>query len=298
MNRIPVFYSDAQVHDAGSFSKSPLKPGLLVRKIALDPCFEVIDPVVSITAEELYLVHDDHHVDAVLSAEIEDGFGNRSLKSIDAIKHTVGNLVQSARFAVSSNPIVWSLTSGFHHAGHNFCGGYCTFDALTLAAEELHRARNLKTLIIDEDAHYGNGCVNIIAMRGMEDYCRYHQSSHTHGDPGAEGATGRYGRELNKLLDEFKPDLILYQAGADNWVGDPLGGSLTMQQLYLRDLITFQAASDRDIPVVVNLAGGYADHYDDTLTIHMNTGEAMKEVFLGQAGNPIYPISAVVLENM
>jgi hypothetical protein len=71
-----------------------------------------------------------------------------------------------------------------------------------------------------------------------------------------------------------------------------------MQQLYLRDLITFQAASDRDIPVVVNLAGGYADHYDDTLTIHMNTGEAMKEIYLGQAGVPLYPIPAVVLENM
>ena len=73
----------------------------------------------------------------------------------------------------------------------------------------------------------------------------------------------------------------MYQAGADDWIGDPLGGTNTVAQLYQRDVATFTLAKRRGIPVVCNLAGGYAENFQDTLCIHLNTGEAMKEVYLG-----------------
>ena len=75
----------------------------------------------------------------------------------------------------------------------------------------------------------------------------------------------------------------MYQAGADAWAGDPLNcGGLTIGELYQRDIITLHVAKQLEIPIVVNLAGGYAENYEDTLRIHQNTGEALKEVFLGR----------------
>jgi len=41
----------------------------------------------------------------------------------------------------------------------------------------------------------------------------------------------------------------------------------------------FQAARDGHIPVMVTLAGGYAQHVEDTVTIHSNTVIAAKEAF-------------------
>jgi acetoin utilization deacetylase AcuC-like enzyme len=293
MNTIKVFYNDKQLHDAVSFSKSPMKPGLLIRRIALDEAYSVEQSFSAATADHLKLVHDLGYVDDVLNGDLANGFGNRSKKDAEAICYTVGNLLQAVEYAYLHDTVGWSLTSGFHHACHGSNGGFCTFDALTLAAKELFLDVGVKTLIIDEDAHYGNGCADIINMLNMGHYCRYMQSAHTHNDNNLLS----YARHIRSVVEQFEPGMILYQAGADNWVGDPLGGSLTMQELYQRDLITLSIAKEYNIPIVVTLAGGYAENYEDTLRIHLNTGEAMKAVYLGQEGNPVYPVHAVELEH-
>lgn len=59
---------------------------------------------------------------------------------------------------------------------------------------------------------------------------------------------------VNQLAD---CDLILYQAGADSHIDDPLGGFLTTEQIKQRDAIVFREAKCWDIPLVWNLAGGY-----------------------------------------
>lgn len=288
---IPVFYSDAQVHDACSYSQSPLKPGLMARKIALDPAFEIKGGLIdAVASDRLALTHDLGHVKALIAGEKADGFGNKSKKDNRAIRTTVGNYLAAAEWAVAGKReggeadiihpgAVWSLTSGFHHAGYDSCEGFCTFNALNLAAAELSKYRGINSMIIDGDAHYGNGCVDIIRRCDQTDYLRYIQLGIDHG---AGWNPSIYRAAIEKAIEAHNPGLIMYQAGADAWVGDPLGGFLTMDELYARDLITLQAAKQREIPIVVNLAGGYAAHYEDTLTIHLNTGEAMKEVFLGR----------------
>jgi len=68
-----------------------------------------------------------------------------------------------------------------------------------------------------------------------------------------------------------------------------------MSELYQRDITVFSVAKQAGIPVVVNLAGGYADDYEHTLQIHMNTGEALKEVYLGR-GCATIPVDVVQQE--
>jgi acetoin utilization deacetylase AcuC-like enzyme len=85
---------------------------------------------------------------------------------------------------------------------------------------------------------------------------------------------------LSSGLRQFSPDLICYIAGADPYREDQLGGlSLTMGGLKRRDLLVFQVAKTRGIPVMVTFAGGYARRIEDTVTIHCNTIIAAKEVF-------------------
>jgi acetoin utilization deacetylase AcuC-like enzyme len=77
---------------------------------------------------------------------------------------------------------------------------------------------------------------------------------------------------LSNGLGQFEPELICYVAGADPYREDQLGGlDLTIEGLKQRDEMVFRAARARNIPVMVTLAGGYAIHLEDTVTIHCNT---------------------------
>ena len=85
---------------------------------------------------------------------------------------------------------------------------------------------------------------------------------------------------LSSALRQFQPQLISYVAGADPYQEDQLGGlNLTIEGLKRRDEFVFRLAKTRGIPVMVTLAGGYAQDVNDTITIHANTVVAAKEVF-------------------
>jgi len=66
-------------------------------------------------------------------------------------------------------------------------------------------------------------------------------------------------------------DLLLYQAGADPHVNDPLGGWLTTEQLRERDRRVFTTCRDMRLPIAWNLAGGYQTNLRKVLDIHDNT---------------------------
>lgn len=287
--QIPYFFTEKQVHDACSFSKSPMKPQLVQRTIQGDSTFHHVSSGIigPIEPSRMKLVHTERYVDGLMAGEIADGFGNKSKKDFQAIRTTVGNFVTAAEYALGRD-VVWSLTSGFHHARHNGGGGFCTINALMLSAFELQKFHDARTLIVDEDFHFFDGCVDILEeIPGMKDYVSMLSSRHTHHTHDEVNLNARRA-ELEEAIAKHNPGIIMYQAGADMWIGDPLGGTLTMEQLYQRDLDTFEVAKRHGIPVVCNLAGGYAENYNNTLRIHRNTGEAMKEVYLGVQGTPSF----------
>jgi acetoin utilization deacetylase AcuC-like enzyme len=87
-------------------------------------------------------------------------------------------------------------------------------------------------------------------------------------------------QSLSSGLRQFSPDLICYIAGADPYREDQLGGlELTILGLKQRDKLVFEVAKTRGIPVMVTYAGGYAHDVQDTVTIHVNTVLAAKEVW-------------------
>jgi len=126
--------------------------------------------------------------------------------------------------------------------------------------------------VLDFDQHYGNGTDDIIAKRRLRWIEHY-------------TAGGKWCRrnQAAEFLDAISAivagmsgcGLILYQAGADPHVDDPLGGWLTTAQLRERDRRVFAAAAERQVPIAWNLAGGYQRTDDGgiepVLEIHRNT---------------------------
>ena len=85
---------------------------------------------------------------------------------------------------------------------------------------------------------------------------------------------------LSSAFRQFEPELLCYIAGADPYKEDQLGGlALTIEGLKKRDELVLRVAKERNVPVMVTYAGGYAHKVTDTVIIHCNTVQAAKELY-------------------
>ena len=78
---------------------------------------------------------------------------------------------------------------------------------------------------------------------------------------------------------DFRPDLVLYQAGVDPLAEDRLGRlALTLDGLAKRDRLVLTECRSRGIPVSLGLGGGYADPIDLSVQAYANTYAVAREV--------------------
>ena len=287
---ISVFYRPEQaVLNNDSFSPSAGKPRQVMSdwqsKEDIAPFFQIeeFDPLY---ADDIKLAHCPNYVDGVLSCRLENGFGNRNPEVAKSLLHTTGSMYAAAKHAVLERTVTVSPTSGFHHANHGYGGGFCTFNGLVIAALKLKQeglVRNV--LILDFDAHYGDGTDSCIASTGSGDWLK-NITRTKHYDTSKEClALTTLPRLYPWVAENMKsqPDLVIYQAGADLWSGDPLhAGLLSMKQMAQRDANIFAAAHQYNIPIVFNLAGGYAKDEAGTiepvLSIHRQTMQACIDI--------------------
>ena len=65
---------------------------------------------------------------------------------------------------------------------------------------------------------------------------------------------------LNKCLERFSPDLVLYVAGVDIHANDKLGRlSIDDEGLFEREMTVLNFFKKRDIPIATVMGGGYSD---------------------------------------
>jgi len=145
-------------------------------------------------------------------------------------------------------------------------------ELMVAAVHLLERYDIQRVMIVDGDGHYGDGTDNIIELLGLRDQVP-HITRDNFGKLRFAGAsTAKWKSYFEDLLQDHKPGIIMYQAGADAWDQDPYGvGYLSVKGLMRRDSGMFEAAKDAGIPLVWNLAGGYADPMQKTIDIHLNT---------------------------
>lgn len=273
-----LFYRPEQsAANAGSFSPSAAKPAQVMAdwlRRGLVQAGDVLDFDPAPRAE-LYRAHDPSYVDAVLDLREPNGFGNCDAGVAASLPYTSGSLLAACRHALATSTHVCSPTSGFHHAHHGHGEGFCTFNGLMVAALAL-KAEGLvkKVAILDLDMHYGNGTEQIVRKLGI-DWIVHRTQGECFGLRSQVGAGAEhYFTWLEEAIAACsQADLVIYQAGADPHVDDPLGGVLTGQELAIRDHRAFQAF--RGKPLVWNLAGGYQrdakGSIEPVLKIHRGT---------------------------
>jgi acetoin utilization deacetylase AcuC-like enzyme len=191
----------------------------------------------------------------------------------------------AASYTALIDGIACSPSSGFHHAGYDHNGAFCTFNGLIVAAQRTLQSAAVEVVgIIDCDAHYGDGTDDIIENLKLH-------SKVVHWTFGKYFRLGSFQQRdlissLNATLDAMKRSgvgLILFQAGADPHIDDPLGGFMTSAEMRERDSVVLRKCRDLALPVVINLAGGYQFDSNGTigpvLALHRATIEEALRLF-------------------
>src|ERR1017187_10373025 len=238
MRAIPVFYGDEMLADSDSRSPSARKPESVVAAWKNAGVAIQIRPIVPATVEELCLAHDPSFVRSILASQAENGFGNTRADVARSLPYTNGAMLCASSLALDTG-IACAPVSGFHHAGYATASMFCTFNGLMVASAKLLRTgRVRRVLILDCDFHYGNGTDEIIERLRLANevenatFGRWYRT---------KSRAKSYLQQLERTSERFREfDLVLYQAGADVHVDDPLGGVLNSEQMQQRDRIVFE----------------------------------------------------------
>lgn len=222
----------------------------------------------------------------------------------EAVRWTNGGCIDALRAALDEG-MAGNLASGFHHSHAANGEGYCTYNGLVVALERIHaEGRPVRALVVDMDLHYGNGTASLLATRPwahqLSIYGNFYDKNLAIRDvtlrraadtencvsipvpAGADGAMylGLLRGSLDAAIDRAKPDVVLYQAGADPYKEDPYSPlNLDHADLRARDTYVFETCKRRGIPVMWVLAGGYTPDVNQVVEVHLNTFRAANAVF-------------------
>ena len=241
-------------------------------------------------------VHDPAYVEQVLTCAVPPGKERRigfpvsprvSLRS----QLSPGGTWMAARLAMQHG-FAANSAGGSHHALADTGAGYCVFNDLAIAANRLIAEGDVKrVLILDLDVHQGDGTAALTAGRDDIFTLSIHaeknfpaRKARSTVDVGLPDGTGdkeylaALAEVLPGALDDFRPELILFQAGVDAHEADKLGRlALTDAGLEARDLYVAGAARARGIPIASALGGGYGADRIKVARRHARTMVALAE---------------------
>jgi acetoin utilization deacetylase AcuC-like enzyme len=202
-----------------------------------------------------------------------------------------GGTTLAARLALEQG-VAYNVGGGFHHAFPDHGEGFCAINDIAVGIRKLQREGKItRAMVVDCDNHHGNGTAAIFAgdptvfTLSIHQYNNYPAQKppstvdvHLSDGVNDEEYLERLSAAYRFPLHGFRPELLVYVAGADPYREDQLGGlSLTLEGLKRRDRLVIETALREGTAVAIVLAGGYAVHLEDTVTIHANTAKVAKE---------------------
>jgi acetoin utilization protein AcuC len=211
----------------------------------------VVEPPLA-KEEDLLSVHHHDYLEAVKSEvpNIHFGLGtgdNPVFSGIyDASRLVAGGSIDAARKIVEEDSSAFNFAGGLHHAMPNRASGFCIFNDPALAIRVL-RIRFDRVLYVDIDAHHGDGVQEIfyrdpsVLTISIHESGRYLFPGTGFVDERGEGPglgrsvnvpmpPGSFDREYERafeeivprLFEEFRPEAVVAQLGADAHYADPL----------------------------------------------------------------------------
>ena len=266
-----------------------------------------------VTGTDLLRVHTADYIAAIRTGEpralAESQKFPWSPQLFPSVCLTAGGCLAAARQALRDRASA-ALVSGFHHACADHGEGFCTFNGLVVTADALLAAGETRRIaILDMDLHYGNGTAQLAASRPHifavsiygSDYwaniahrdvtVRRHEDGENHRSHALPAGCDRatmlqiLAAALPAIAD-WKPDLLLYQAGADPYFEDPYSPlALDASDLHARDCRVFEFAREHGIPIAWVLAGGYTRDITKIVRIHTRTFDAWRLTAAGKSGS-------------
>jgi acetoin utilization deacetylase AcuC-like enzyme len=183
---------------------------------------------------------------------------------------------------------------GTHHAHYSNGLGFCVFNDLAFTALNLIEHGLVgKVLILDLDVHQGDGTIDICNGKSDIYTCSLHceqnfpfqkrqgtrdvpLDSHLEDNP----YLNKLHRTLKDISKEFTPDIVLYDAGVDVFIGDQLGNlDLTLKGIFERDCTVLEHFKNRNIPIATVIGGGYSPCDAEIAQRHLSIFHAATDVF-------------------
>ncbi|XP_069563402.1 uncharacterized protein SYNPCC7002_A1628 isoform X1 [Brachyistius frenatus] len=248
--------------------------------------------------ELLSRVHTEEYLNNFIHGKINEQEQRRtgfpwSEGVVSRCRYETGGTVLAAQVALQKG-LACSTAGGTHHAFPSYGSGFCLLNDLAVAAKYVldNSSTKRKVLIVDLDVHQGDGTAFIFKEEpsvftfsvhcGKNFPLRKQQSDLDIGvEDGLEDKEylSTVEAHLPRLLETFRPDLVLYDAGVDPHWEDELGRlRLTDQGLYKRDLYVMKTVVSKGIPVAVVIGGGYSRDIDKLALRHSIVHRAATQV--------------------
>ncbi len=191
-----------------------------------------------------------------------------------------------------------NLAGGTHHAFPGRASGFCLLNDVAVAIRRLHAGLpNLRVLVIDTDAHQGNGTHAIFREDGRVFTYSIHVEKNYPSikEPGdldvglprwVTGAVylGRLAETLPPVFDGFDADLAVWISGADPHEDDRFGQMrLTTADLAERDRAVVTLCQRYEVPLAVLYGGGYNRVPGQTARLHTSTVLTVAQAY-GRSG--------------
>ena len=307
--KLSLFHDPGFAAPIGDHIMPMRKFALVAEALRTRPGLEIVAPP-PVTEADLLRVHTPAYLEAIRSGEpralAESQKFPWSPALFPSVLLTNGGVLAAARRALDHR-VSGALASGFHHAFADHGEGFCTFNGLVVALEALRFAGHIQTAaILDLDLHYGNGTAALAGSRPWlqalsiygNDYAdntpyrdvseRHHTDGPNHfsvplipsGAADGPNLLATLETHLPWLVRHGRPDILLFQAGADPLRDDPYSPlDLSHEDLFQRDRLVFSFARRHHIPTAWVLAGGYTPDIEKVVRAHVHTATACQEVF-------------------
>lgn len=306
-DKIPIVYSDQYDYDLFGFETrhpfaskkySQIKEKLVTQGYLAPDAWHTPEKTTWLLLENaLKTVHHSAYLTNLKNLDADEifdgfefGFEHEGLEKqiaqgiMDAQFMGTGGTLKALELALT-DPEHWAinLSGGYHHANRDFGSGYCLVaDSAAAIRSFLDRDRHHKALIVDLDAHFGDGNAEIFANeKRVKIFDIYNKDTFPILDlkekkknvdfdfPIPKGTRGAeylktLRSELPTILSKGGFSLIYYNAGTDVYEHDRIGGlSLSEQDIIERDEFVFRQARTSGIPIFMALSGGYHEDMPD-----------------------------------
>jgi len=242
---------------------------------------------------DLQLIHDIDYIQQIKQfcscggGLLDQGDTMVSGESYEVARLAAGGTLKAADLVMEGkyrNAFAFVRPPG-HHAGPGYPMGFCVFNNVAVAAAHLLEKFSLdRVLILDIDAHHGNGTQEIFYRSNRVLYVSLHEDptefpltgfadevgedeglGYTVNVPLPYGTGDRiYLKAFNEvvvpIINQYKPQFILVSTGFDNHYTDPVGNLSLSALSYAKifDAILESASKFCQGKLVATLEGGYS----------------------------------------